>query len=184
MGGDQAKLVWKNIKTCQISGDFQIHVLHKLLWVIGKHKLAVLYTCMQTLTDEYGTDKLTAWGIIFENKLLLTARRWKLYPITLWEPCRSNMTNIRAYSPTYTPGCNHGTTSLQEEIALQPTSPSAILSSCPLWVFLLLPSSMCISALTRFQLYDTESPHENTWHTWSDPPFGGMLFFAFSLVYK
>ncbi len=141
---------------------------------------------MQTLTDGYGADKLTAWGIIFENKLLLTARRWKLYPITLGEPRRSNMTNIRAYSPTYTPGCNHGTTSLQEEIALQPTAPSAMLSSYPLWVFkvdakvfFLLPSSMRISALTHFQLYDTESPQENTWHTWSDPPFGGMLFLAF-----
>lgn len=151
-----------------------MYVLHKLLCVIGKHKLAVLYICMQTLRDVYGADKLTAWGIIFENKLLLTAWRWKLYPITLGEPHRSNMTNIRAYSPTHThtPGCNHGTTSLQEEIALQPTAPSATLSSCPLWVFevdakvfFLLPSSMCISALTHFQLYNTESPHENTWHT-------------------
>ncbi len=42
-----------------LSGDFRIHVLHKLLCVIGKHKRAVLYICMHTLIDGYGVDKLT-----------------------------------------------------------------------------------------------------------------------------
>lgn len=80
-------------------------------YVLQVNKLAVLYICMQTLTDGHGVDKLTAWGIIFENKLLLTAQGWELYPITLGEPRRSNMTNIRAYSPTDRPSCNHGTSS-------------------------------------------------------------------------
>lgn len=48
----QASLKLHTVDTCQISEDFQKHVLHKLLCVIGK--LAILYICMQTLKDGYG----------------------------------------------------------------------------------------------------------------------------------
>jgi len=86
------------IETCQISEDFEKHVLHKLLCVIDKQTCnTVLYICMQTLKDGYGVCKLTARGIIFENKLSLTARRWKLYPITLGEPCRKKQKNKKTW---------------------------------------------------------------------------------------
>jgi len=84
------------------------------------------------------------------------------------------------FTHRHTTGYNNGSTSLKEEIAVQPTALSATLSSCPLWVFEvdttsifscshLLPLSTSISALNHIQLYDIHLVYSQTkMHVWAD----------------